>query len=403
MNVSSPEALFRIFLALRDSDGAGRSDQPARGGSMWTYANPVKITFGAGAFAQVPAAIAGRRHAVVTYPEPPFADLAARLATAAGDPVLTVADVAPNPDFETLRAQVVRFSELSAPPEAIVAIGGGSVIDSAKVFAAAAGDFGRVQRYLEHKEGGDALPAVPIIAVSTTAGTGSEVTCWATVWDTRAGKKYSLARPNLYPEAAIVDPDLTLGKPHRLTVSTGLDALSHALESLWNVNANPISARFAVDAAREILECLPALAGDLNNHDLRTRLAKAALLAGLAFSNTKTALAHNLSYPLTLRYGVEHGIACSVTLPAILRSVAGIGGFREAALQSIFGADLPTAAEALRRFLCDLDLPVQLAVYGVSAKDWEDIVDAGFAGERGRNFLGERQRFDAAARHLELV
>lgn len=370
---------------------------------MWTYANPVGIAFGAGAFAQVPAAIGTRRFAVVTYPEPPFTDLTARLADAAGDPALTIADIAPNPEFETLRAQTARFAELGTPPDVIVAIGGGSVIDSAKVFAAAAGDFGRVQRFLEHKEGGDALTAVPIIAVPTTAGTGSEVTCWATVWDAQAGRKHSLARPNLYPETAIVDPALTLGKPRRLTVSTALDALSHALESLWNVNANPISARFAVDAAREILACLPALAGDLGNHDLRTRIAKAALFAGLAFSNTKTALAHNLSYPLTLGYGVEHGIACSITLPTVLRSVAGIGGFREDSLRAIFGTDLPAAAETLRQFLHDLEIPVRLADYGVSVEDWEDIVEAGFAGERGQNFIGERDRFDAAARHLGFV
>ena len=370
---------------------------------MWTYANPVRLTFGAGAFARIPGAIGGRRYAVVTYPEPPFADLAAHLADTAGDPALMVSDVAPNPDFETLRPQTARFADLGAPPEVIVAIGGGSVIDSAKVFAAAAGDFGRIQRFLERKEGDDALASVPIIAVPTTAGTGSEVTCWATVWDARAGRKYSLARPNLYPEAAIVDPDLTLGKPRRLTVSTGLDALSHALESLWNVNANPVSARFAVDAAREILECLPGLAGDLGNRDLRTRIARAALFAGLAFSNTKTALAHNLSYPLTLGYGVEHGIACSVTLPAILRSVDGLGGFRETSLRAVFGTDLPTAAETLRQFLSALDVPVQLAAYGVSAVDWKDIVDAGFAGERGRNFVGERDRFDAAASDLQLI
>ena len=370
---------------------------------MWTYANPVRITFGAGAFARVPAAVGGRRYAVVTYPGPVFADLAARLAAAAGDPALVVDDVAPNPDFETLRAQTARFAEFGVPPDVIVPIGGGSVIDSAKVLAAAAGDFGRVQRYLEHKEGGDALSAVPLIAVPTTAGTGSEVTSWATVWDAQAGKKYSLSRPNLHPEAAIIDPDLTLAKPRRLTVTTGLDALSHALESLWNVNANPVSARFAVDAAREILECLPLLIEDLGNRDLRTRIARAALFAGLAFSNTRTALAHNLSYPLTLGYGVEHGIACSITLPAILRSVDGIGGFRESSLRAIFAADLPTAGETMRQFLSDIGVPVHLTAYGVSLEDWEGIVDAGFAGERGRNFIGERERFDAAARHLGLV
>src|SRR3546814_14575712 len=115
------------------------------------------------------------------------------------------------------------------------------------------------------------LANTPIIAVPTTAGTGSEVTCWATVWDSGAQRKYSLARPALYPEHAVVDPLLMLGKPHQLTVSTGLDALSHALESLWHISANPISAAFAVSAAREILAVLPPLGGGPGSGSLRGR------------------------------------------------------------------------------------------------------------------------------------
>ena len=160
----------------------------------------------------------------------------------------------------------------------------------------------------------------------TTAGTGSEVTSWATVWDTQSGKKYSLSRPNLYPKHALVDPTLMIGKPRQLTISTGLDALSHALESLWNVNANPISAHHAVVAAREILAVLPQLVNDLQNLELRSRMAAAALSAGLAFSNTRTAIAHSISYPVTLHHDVVHGIACSFTLPMVLRSVAEVGG-----------------------------------------------------------------------------
>ena len=204
-----------------------------------------------------------------------------------------------------------------------MALGGGSVIDAAKVLAAAAGDFDRVRRFLETGMGADALGRTPIIAVPTTAGTGSEVTCWATVWDTEAKKKYSLARDALYPETALVDPLLTLGLPRGITISTGLDALSHALESIWNVNANPVSTSLAEVAAREVMDALPLLARDLGNAELRPRLARASLFAGLAFSNTRTALAHALSYHLTLHHGVPHGIACSFSLPMVMRAVAG--------------------------------------------------------------------------------
>ena len=290
---------------------------------MRTYANPVTIQFGSGSFATVPSAIGRRRYAVATYPDAMFGDLVAGLMEAAGDPLLVIDDVAPNPDCARLRTQSARFAGFVESIEVIVAIGGGSVIDSAKVFAAAAGDFGKVQRHLERQQGGGELAAVPIIAVPTTAGTGSEVTCWATVWDEGAGKKFSLARPGLYPEAAIVDPALTLGKPRGLTVSTALDALSHALESIWNVNANPVSACFAVTAAREILDCLPILLGDPKNIDLRGRVAKASLFAGLASSNTKTALAHNLSYPITLVHRSRQMIHRALEQPVVLYSEPG--------------------------------------------------------------------------------
>src|SRR5215475_2071244 len=282
-----------------------------RNAMAWRYMNPVQVEFGVDSFARLPELIGKRRYALVTYGEPFFDTLADRLEQGAGAPVIVIRDVAPNPDYRLLAEQTARFAVLKAQPEIIVALGGGSVIDSAKVFAAAGGDFGKVQAYLETQKGAEHLAATPIIAVPTTAGTGSEVTCWGTVWDEANGKKYSLARPNLYPTHAVIDPQLMLGKPRLLTISTGLDALSHALESLWNVNNNPVSANHAVMAARNVLDVLPKLARDLGNLELRSQMAMAAMFAGLAFSNTKTAVSHSLSYPITLKHGVQHGIACS--------------------------------------------------------------------------------------------
>lgn len=360
---------------------------------MWTYFNPVKIEFGSGGFDKLPSLIAGRRYAVATYPDPPFQELTRRLSEAAGEPLLVFDDIAPNPDYRLLNEQSARFGEADAGPEVIVALGGGSVIDSAKVFAAANGDFQKVRRFLESKEGADALSAIPIIAVPTTAGTGSEVTSWATVWDEEGGRKFSLARSNLYPETAVIDPALMLGKPYKLTLATGLDALSHALESIWNVHANPMSARYAVTAAQIILRDLPALLGDLGNLDLRSRIAEAALCAGLAFSNTRTAIAHNLSYPITLGWGVPHGIACSFTLPTVLKSVIGTGGFREDCLKEIFGPDLERAAADLTAFLTSSGVGVSFADYGVPDENRAAIIDDAFAGERGRNFIGSKESF----------
>ncbi len=373
-----------------------------KGTNMWAYKNPVNVLFGEDEFSRLPDTIGGRRYALVTYPEAVFAELADKLARTAGEPVVKISDVAPNPDYELLRVQCDRFA-VAEDVDVIVAIGGGSVIDSAKVFAAAGGDFNRIVRFLETKEGEDELSFLPIVSVPTTAGTGSEVTCWATVWNEAAAKKYSLAHPRLYPEIALVDPALMLGKPYGLTLATGLDALSHALESIWNRNANPVSAQHAVAAAKRILPALPKVLRDPGNIFFRREMAEASLFAGLAFSNTKTAIAHNLSYPITLGWGVQHGIACSFTLPTVLRSVSGIGGFREDALKTIFGGDLEEGAEFLTRFLKDLGVGTRFVDHSVPEGKCMQIIDEAFAGERGKNFIGTKENFLAAARHQGLI
>ncbi|MGE0613231.1 MAG: iron-containing alcohol dehydrogenase PsrA [Hyphomicrobiales bacterium] len=358
---------------------------------MWRYHNPVRVVFGAGAFDDLPTHIGSRAWGLVTYSDSYFRQLAARLKNMAGAPAVVIDDVAANPDYALLEDQCARIAR-AGEPEVWVALGGGSVIDSTKVFAAANGNFANVRTFLETGTGVDALSATPIIAVPTTAGTGSEVTSWATVWDAGSARKYSLARPGLYPEVALVDPALMAGKPRDLTVSTGLDALSHALESLWNVNANPVSAAFAVQAAREVLETLPLLARDLANIELRTRMARASLFAGFAFSNTKTAIAHSISYPITLRHNVPHGIACSFTLPLVIRSVSGRSDLCDSSLRQIFGKGLDKASEQLAKFLDSLGVTTIPADYGVGPEEWMAIVTDAVGGERGLNFIGETQR-----------
>lgn len=369
---------------------------------MWQFQNPVRIRFGEGRFDDLAEAIGGRRYVLVSYDEPPFDQLCARLRQATGAPAIQITDVAPNPDLLTLAGQAARISDLQAKPELIVAVGGGSVIDSAKVFAAAAEHgFGAVRSGLERGDLSNLSRALPLIAVPTTAGTGSEVTPWATVWDKEKGNKYSLAMPALFPELALIDPALMTSMPRGLTVSTALDALSHALESTWNKNANPVSARFAVAAVRDILDALPQLADDLSNTELRSRIARAALYAGLAFSNTKTAIAHSLSYPITLHHGVVHGIACSFTLPLIMRSLAGLGGTTEAVLNEMFDAPVSVGADRLEHFLNGLGVATDPKVYGVTDSAWDELLAGALRNERGQNFIGSGDRILAEVRSMQ--
>ena len=371
--------------------------------NSWSYRNPVDIHFGADAVAGLAEQIGAARYVLVTYGEPFFRDLADRLSSAAHPALCVIDDVQPNPDCRRLAEQCARLVSLADKADVVVAIGGGSVIDTAKVLAAGKNGFEAVMNFVRSGAGGEQMLPTPLIAVPTTAGTGSEVTCWATIWDEVAGAKYSLAHPLLYLRTAIIDPALMLGKSVDLTRATGLDALSHALESIWNKNANPVSARHAVFAARTILRDLPKLLDTPSDLGLRASLAEAALTSGLAFSNTKTAIAHNLSYPVTLRYGVAHGIACSFTLPAILASVSSLGGFREDALKAIFGDDLATGAEALATQLRDMGVELCFHDYGADESATAEIIEAAFLGQRGRNFIGTKEAFLAAARNASLI
>lgn len=230
-----------------------------------------------------------------------------------------------------------------------------------------------------------------LIAVPTTAGTGSEVTPWATIWDREAQRKHSLHLAETWPSIAIVDPELMLSLPASVTLQSGLDALSHALEAIWNVNANALSDTFAVAAVQQIFETLPLLMEKLDDLELRARMALAALQAGMAFSNTRTALAHSISYEMTLRYGLPHGIACSFPLPMVLRRAIGQDAGRDAVLERALGP-LDRAPQRLSDFIERLGVKTHFSDYGVSSEQADRMVAHALTGARGKNFIGTQQK-----------
>jgi len=173
-----------------------------------------------------------------------------------------------------------------------------------------------------------------------------------------------------------------------VTLQSGLDALSHALEAIWNVNANPISDTFAVTAARDMMRVLPLLMASPGDIGLRRDAALAALRAGMAFSNTKTALAHSISYDMTIRHGLPHGIACSFTLPAVMRLAIGRRADRDAVLAQVFDGDIAGAPEKLTAFLNGLGVATEFAAYGVTELESTAMIAAALDGPRGRNFIG---------------
>ncbi|RYX92461.1 MAG: iron-containing alcohol dehydrogenase [Comamonadaceae bacterium] len=353
------------------------------------YFNPVRSIFGPGALARLPDLLAGRRAVLVTFPEAASLGLTGRVESLLGGQLAGVIDnVQPNPDVAELRDQYEAFWRDPAAPEVIVALGGGSTIDTAKVLMAgtASGEFGELVDALAGGQAFKAARTKTLIAVPTTAGTGSEVTPWATLWDRRAQKKYSLHLEQTWPAAAVVDPELMLSLPASVTLQSGLDALSHALESIWNVNANPVSDMHAVAAVHDILETLPLLMKQLQSLELRSRMSLAALKAGLAFSNTRTALAHSISYEMTLRYGLPHGIACSFPLPMVLTRAIGRRADRDIVLARALGP-LEGAPERLAAFMKQLGVMTEFADYGVGAVEADAMVMHALSGPRGKNFL----------------
>lgn len=359
----------------------------------YRYHNPVAIRVGAGSVEALPELLAGRHAILVTFPEARGLGLVDRLTTILGPACVGVEDrIDPNPDVSYLASMYERFWRDHPDVESIVAVGGGSAIDTAKALmvGTASGRFDELIALLATGKVFRPARTKALIAVPTTAGTGSEVTPWATIWDKAAGKKHSLHLPETWPEVAVVDAELMLTLPVSVTVHSGLDALSHSLEAIWNINANPISDTFAVAAAREVMETLPALVADLGNARLRSRMAIAATKAGMAFSNTKTALAHSISYEMTLRFGVPHGIACSFTLPMVLGRATGADSGRDAVLAQVFDGDLASGPQRLRAFLASVGVKTEFSAYGVSEEESRAMVSFALGGVRGKNFIGAR-------------
>ncbi|WP_311220784.1 MULTISPECIES: iron-containing alcohol dehydrogenase PsrA [unclassified Acidovorax] len=363
------------------------------------FFNPVRSVYGAGSLASLPALVDGRKAALVTFPEASALGLVQRIEQLLGPLLVQVIDdVRPNPDVRELRALYESFWGAPEQADLLIAVGGGSAIDTAKALmvGTADGSFGELIRALEAGKGFIPTRVKPLIAVPTTAGTGSEVTPWATIWDQAAQKKYSLHLPQTWPTVALLDPELMLSLPASVTLQSGLDALSHALEAIWNVNANPVSDTFAVAAVQEIFATLPALMGALNDVQLRGQMALAALKAGMAFSNTRTALAHSISYEMTLRHGLPHGIACAFPLPLVLARAIGRDAARDAVLQQALGP-LTDAPGRLSAFVEGLGVGTRFADYGVSDAEAERMVAHALTGARGRNFIGSASALEAEA------
>lgn len=327
---------------------------------------PTEVRFGAGRLPEIGEAaklgkkallVSGRKFAKATG----LLDKVRRALEREGAEVVEFAQVEPDPRFPTVEggAEVCRAEGC----DFVVAVGGGSAMDAAKAISVLATNDGRAADFVGvDKFDRDPLP---LACVPTTAGTGSEVTRYSVLVDPETGLKRVIVSFRLLPKLAVLDPEVTLTLPRELTVSTGLDALCHAVEGLFSVNSSPLTDTLAIESVRTIWDALPKLVEALDDLELRTKMLYASLVAGYALNMTGTILAHGLGYTLTTDFGIPHGLASALMLPAVLERVAPSRPEKAQLLASALGVDVGQIPGTLREFLGRLGAPRNLREAGL--------------------------------------
>ncbi len=291
--------------------------------------------------------------------------------------------VPPNPKQDFIQEEINRLK--NKPFDLVLAIGGGSVLDLAKILASIPRqEETHLEEYLKGKFELK-KPAVPLIAVPTTAGTGSEVTPYASL-ETKDRKKMTISHPAFYPTVALIDPELCCSMPAYVTASTGFDALSQAIESFWSVHATPFSRTHSLRALELIISNFRKVLKNPKDTEARFAMSLASCEAGLAISQTKTTAVHSVSYPITTHFGIAHGHACALTLAPFVRFNAPVLKEEGKPLMARFGAaDYEGMAREIEDLMEVMGLERSLSKLGIDDKGIGLIVRDGFRPDRVKN------------------
>ncbi|WPO85629.1 iron-containing alcohol dehydrogenase [Herbiconiux sp. KACC 21604] len=365
---------------------------------------PSRIHVGFGVREQIPELLAehGSRVFAVVDPfladSPEFVRLVER-ARAAGLTVTVHSEVSPELPVDSLTASGAAAARVE--PDVVLAYGGGSSLDAAKLIALLVSHGGSLADYYgENRVPG---PVLPVVAVPTTAGTGSEVTPVAVVSDPHREMKLGISSPHLVPAAAVVDPELTLGAPASVTAYAGIDALVHALESYtaaplpldWNgvlpvfTGSNLFADQLALEAVRRIAPYLGRAVADGSDREAREQVAYGSLLAGMSFGPTGTHLSHALQYPIGALTKTPHGLGTGLMIPYVLQACVPAVPERLAALDlALGGRDDDTwvaAQDAVDRVaeLCrSIGIPASLAEIGITRDQLPRIAELALGSAR---------------------
>jgi alcohol dehydrogenase len=340
-----------------------------------------RVLFGVGEIDRLPdviAAAGGSRAFVVTDPGVDVAGVLASVTEtigAGGLPATVFSQVESDPSGATIELGATSLRSFGLDGTVIIALGGGSPMDAAKAIALCAANDRPIWE-LEY-DGPDLRPGRPIVAIPTTAGTGSEAHPFAVITHEEIRRKDYVGHPSLLPLTTILDPALTLGLPAGVTAATGVDAMTHSLESLLSRNGNPFAEAMAIGVIRTVHEWLPRAITDGSDLEARSQMLMASHLAGLGqASGTGVGLVHALGHALGTRGRLAHGTALAAVLPEVLGFYAAEVGLRDRELALVGVAlkaaspteDATTAAGAaigeLRRFLASVGQRHRLGALG---------------------------------------
>ena len=273
-------------------------------------------------------------------------------------------------DPQTTTVEEVRERIVDRGHDGTIGVGGGSALDVAKAAAALATNPGSPSDYV----GREKLihDPLPIIAVPTTAGTGSEVTMWSVLTDTQSGAKVSIGSVRIMPRVALLDPELTYGLPPAITASTGMDALSHAVESYGSVWNHPIAESLALRAIELVGRNLRQAVEDGTDRDARRGMLMASLISELAANSTRLGLCHALAVPVGATHHIPHGIANAILLSPVadFNAAADPTRYQTVAFLLDGSNNAATAIDALRR---DIGIVDSLGSWNVTPDDFERI------------------------------
>ena len=347
------------------------------------YYMPVRIIFGIGALSRVgdEASKLGSRALIVTgrkaMRELNILNTVVSLLGEKNVQSVIFDKVEPNPSVETVMegAEIVKEEKC----DFVIGLGGGSALDAAKGIAIAATHEGSIWEYVEGypKRREITSKVLPILAIPSTSGTGSETTPYAVITHKEERIKDTLVSPFIYPRISIIDPEIAAKMPPRLTAHTGMDAFCHALEGFTSRNSQPITDIIALDALSRLIRYLPRAVAFGEDMEAREQVSWAATEAGIVIGETGCTLCHAMAHPVTAHYNVPHGLACALLTPATLKYNLRSSLDKYAEIARLFGMNIsgiPTreaaeaAIELIKKFISDIGINISLAEAGVRAE-----------------------------------